>query len=154
MWGEGGIPENGKNPRNSRILPLETGWQAGSRSVRLVGVAMPVKTPRISMLSVRPLAVGRGFCFATDMIMVEGCRVGFMYRERPEGSLDSGWRFTAGIESRDYIVSPANLGMYDLNTVANVDPAVVPLLDAPPGSVFERDEGGLFVPVEEEEEVR
>lgn len=94
----------------------------------------------------RPLALGRGICFATNMIMIERCRVGFMYRETPEGSLDSGWRFTAGIESDDYIGSPDNLGIYDLNTLANADPSIVPLLDAPIGSAFQRNDDGLFEP--------
>ena len=38
-------------------------------------------------------------CFATDRILVDGCRVGYCYREEPEErdeNWDSGWRFTAG----------------------------------------------------------
>lgn len=32
-------------------------------------------------------------------------------------------------------------GIYDVNTIANYDPEVVPLLEAPVGSSFERKDG-------------
>lgn len=36
-------------------------------------------------------------CLATDRIMVDGSRIGYMYREEPDPDMpDSGWRFTAG----------------------------------------------------------
>ena len=37
-------------------------------------------------------------CIATDRIMVDGEKVGYMYRENPDFVGDSGWRFTAGDE--------------------------------------------------------
>jgi hypothetical protein len=38
--------------------------------------------------------------------------------------------------------------MYDVNTIANYDGDIVPLLDSPPGSAFERAEDGFgFIPV-------
>jgi len=92
------------------------------------------------------LATGYGACLATDMITVEGCQVIFMWREAPEEDVDSGWRFTAGIESQEYVDDPNNLGWYDVNTIANIDPDIIPFLDAPIGSAFERKDGiGEFV---------
>jgi hypothetical protein len=37
-------------------------------------------------------------CIASDRITVDGCKVGYMYREEPyqNGRPDSGWRFLAG----------------------------------------------------------
>ncbi|MFQ7750116.1 MAG: DUF2185 domain-containing protein, partial [Eubacteriales bacterium] len=32
-------------------------------------------------------------CIATSRITVEGCKVGYCYREKPDGDWDSGWRF-------------------------------------------------------------
>jgi hypothetical protein len=97
----------------------------------------------------RPLATGRGACFASDMILVEGLRVGYMYREVPDREIDSGWRFFAGPESQDYADNPDNFCMYDVNTVANYDPEIIPLLGAPEGSAFERSDGsGPFVEIE------
>jgi hypothetical protein len=110
---------------------------------------MPPKTLPSFRGTDRPFAVGRGFCFATDMVMVEGCRIGFMYREKPESPADSGWRFTAGIESREYIRSPHNLGMYDLELLVRTEPSIVPLLEAPVGSAFRRDDAGHLVPYRE-----
>lgn len=97
---------------------------------------------------VRPLAEGLGGCFATDMITVEGRKVGYMYREEPDFDADSGWRFTAGRESRAYMDDADNTGIYHVNLIANYDPDIVPFLDAPAGTAFERQgRAGRFVQV-------
>lgn len=88
---------------------------------------------------IQPLAKNRGGCFATDMITVEGRKVGYMYREEPRNDQDSGWIFTAGQESQDYMGDADNHGIYDVNTVANYDPDIIPFLDAPVGTAFERE---------------
>lgn len=88
-------------------------------------------------------------CFATDRIMVDGCKVGYMYREAPdEGRPDSGWRFTAGDESEAYMNDPNNASIYTLGIVANNDPEIIPLLDSPIGSAFYRDADGVVQPDE------
>jgi hypothetical protein len=89
---------------------------------------------------IRPLVENRGGCCATDRITVEGSKVGYMYRDEPASAQDSGWVFTAGDESQDYMDNSENHGIYDLNTIANFDPDVIPLLDAPPGTAFERQD--------------
>jgi hypothetical protein len=89
---------------------------------------------------IEPLATGMGACYASDRITVEGRKVGFMYREEPDTEIDSGWRFTAGDESQEYMDEPDNVNVYDVNTIANYDPAIVPHLMSPTGSAFERDE--------------
>ncbi len=89
---------------------------------------------------IRPIATGRGACCATDMITVDGRKVGRMYREKPDNDIDSGWRFLAGQESQEYLDEASNLAIYDVNTVANYDPEIIPFLDAPICSEFERDE--------------
>jgi hypothetical protein len=96
---------------------------------------------RLKAEDIKPLATGRGACFATDMITCNGKLVGFMYRAAPDGPEDSGWRFMAGLEDQDYMNDPANHDVYDVNTIANYDPSIVPLLDEPEGSVFERTPG-------------
>ena len=94
---------------------------------------------------IRPLVIGRGGCFATDHITVEGHHVGYCYRESPNFRNDSGWRFFSGQESDEYANDPANIAIYDVNTIANYDPEIIPLLDAPHGSAFARDRSGRFV---------
>jgi hypothetical protein len=97
------------------------------------------------------LAPNRGGCIATDMITVEGHKVGYMYREEPDNDIDSGWRFMSGRESPAYMDDAANLAVYDVNTVANYDPDIIPFLDSPVGSTFERADGtGAFAAVEDE----
>jgi hypothetical protein len=110
---------------------------------------MAKKQFALSADQIKPLAKGRGGCFATDMITVDGCKVGYMYREQPDNDIDSGWRFTAGIESQKYMDDANNLEIYDVNTVANYDPEIIPFLDAPIGSAFERKRRtGKFVEVQ------
>lgn len=85
---------------------------------------------------------GPNGCFVTDRIAVDGCPVGWCYREEPEtGFPDSGWRFFSGDESEGYIADIAHTGIYDLNTVCNLDPEILPLLDAPYRSAFVRENG-------------
>jgi hypothetical protein len=95
----------------------------------------------------REIAPGRGACVASDMILVGGSRVGYMYRESPDIDVDSGWRFFSGEESRDYMDDATNFAFYDINPVANYDPEIVPFLGAPIGSAFERDSSGEFVAI-------
>ena len=64
------------------------------------------------------------------------------YREPPDFPDDSGWRFFSGSESAEYLDDPAHTEIYDVNTIANYDAAILPLLDSPIGSAFERR--GLF----------
>ena len=83
-------------------------------------------------------------CIATNRITVEGCKVGYCYREKADGDWDSGWRFTAGDESEEYMDDPNNAGIYKLNTICNDDPDIIALLHTPAPCAFERDENGVF----------
>ena len=89
---------------------------------------------------------GADGCIATNRITVEGYKVGYCYREKPDGDWDSGWRFTAGDESEEYMDDPNNAGIYKLNTICNDDPDIIPLLHTPAPCAFARDENGVFQP--------
>ena len=95
------------------------------------------------------LAEGHGACLATDLITCNGQPVRFMYRETPDKDVDSGWRFTSGQESDEYMDDPVNSGIYDVNTIANYDPDIIPFLNMPIGCAFERDTNGQFIPVDD-----
>ena len=100
---------------------------------------------RIKGSDIRRLVPSMGGCLATDMIVVEGRLVGYMYREAPDNDLDSGWRFFAGIETPEYFEDLSHTAVYDVNTVVNYDPSVIPYLEAPIGSAFERlPDGAAF----------
>ena len=88
---------------------------------------------------IRPVAVGYGACIASDTITVRGEPVGFMYREAPDGPpADSGWHFLSGTESDEYMNDPRNFAFYNVNTIANYDPEIVPFLESPIGSAYAR----------------
>ena len=98
---------------------------------------------------IKPLVEGLGSCLATDRITVDGAPVGYTYREPPVDEYDSGWRFMAGDESDDYMDDGGNLGLFDVNTIANYDPDIVPLVFEAIGSAFGRnEETGVFEAVE------
>lgn len=87
-----------------------------------------------------------GYCYASDMITVEGMQVGYMYREEPDRNDDSGWRFFSGEESQQYADDASNFAIYDVNTIANYDKEIIPFLDYPTGTAFGRDPNtGKFI---------
>jgi hypothetical protein len=98
----------------------------------------------------RPLAEGRGGCIASDRITVTGERVGYMYREAPDESIGSGWHFFAGDESQEYCDNHQNFEIYNVNTIANYDPEIIPLLDKAIGTAWVRNAEGKF----EQEELK
>jgi len=92
-------------------------------------------------------------CFATNRIIVEGKKIGFMYRDIPKKDKeDSGWRFIAGDESSEYMADEKNFGLYDLNLLCNYDPDIIPFLNAEYGKAYYRDEQGIFREAENSEE--
>ena len=102
---------------------------------------MTEKRYKLAKDQIKPLAEKRGACIASDHIVVDGKKVGFMYRESPTNEVDSGWRFFSGEEDQAYVDDAENLAFYDVNTVANYDPAIIPHLDADIGSAFGRVAG-------------
>ena len=114
---------------------------------------MKKKHLKLSADQIETLIESTEGCIATDAITVDGALVGFMYREEPDFEDDSGWRFFSGKEPQAYIDNPDNLAIYDVNTIANYDGDIIPLLDAPSGAAYERDpETGEFVEVVLEDE--
>jgi hypothetical protein len=113
---------------------------------------MSTKKFALSATDIKSLAVGFGGCIATDMITVHGKPVGYMVREPTSRQYDSGWCFMAGDESQEYMDNPENHAIYDVNTIANYSPDIIPFLDSPPCSAFMRDaETGKLVQVLYEE---
>ena len=84
-----------------------------------------------------------GFCLVSNLISLEGEKIGFMYREELEEDAenDSGWRFLAGTEDQEYVDNDANSKVYEVETIADFDPAIIPYLNYPFGTELERIEG-------------
>jgi len=102
-----------------------------------------VKDFRIPAHLIRSIARGYGYCIASDRITVDGLPVGYAYREHPDSDGDSGWRFFSGDESQAYADVAENFEIYDVNTIANYDPEILPFLSLrPPSSIERPPEGG------------
>jgi hypothetical protein len=80
-----------------------------------------------------------GYCLASNLLMKKSKKVGYMYREKPGKNEDSGWRFFSGEEDQEYSDNPNNFKIYDVNTIANYSPDIVPLINSPYGTAFGRD---------------
>lgn len=92
-----------------------------------------------------------GFALAPKRLVDGRMKVRYMYREEPDNAHDSGWRFFAGDESDEHVNDPDNIGLYDVATIAAIDPDIVPYLNSPAGSAFEREEATKpFVAVSDE----
>lgn len=97
---------------------------------------------------IKQLTKNYGACIASDKITVEGYPIRFMYRNDPVDEVDSGWSFLSGFESEEYMEDADNHGVFDVNTIANYDESIIPLLDSPAGSAFEKTpESEIFVDV-------
>ena len=82
-----------------------------------------------------------GGCIATDKITVDGEIVDYMIREQPTFEADSGWQFFSGTETQEYIDDANNIAIYDVNTIANYDKAIIPYLKLPIAAKLERIKG-------------
>ena len=90
--------------------------------------------------------LGQRGCFVSDRVSVDGVLPCMIYREEPFKNFpDSGWRFFAGDESKEFSSDRNNSNIFTLNVIANYDPTIIPLLDAEVGTIFIRKEGGDFI---------
>lgn len=102
--------------------------------------------PMLDKNNLEPLVKSEKGCFVSDRISLDGVLPCMIYREEPFPNFpDSGWRFFAGDESKEYSANINNSNIFTLNVIANYDPTVIPLLDAPIGTVYMRKEGAEFV---------
>ena len=104
----------------------------------MIEIVMCTKNLKLPAEQLLDLVKNRGACRASDKITVDGFTISYMYREEPEFENDSGWRFFSGKETQAYVDNPANTGVYDVNTIANYDRAIIPYLELPIGTEVER----------------
>lgn len=95
---------------------------------------------------------GARHCRISKRIIKDGCTVGFCCREEPDSDdtgWDSGWYFEAGDEDEVYAGEDAEYGIYDLNTICNLYTELLPLLNSPYGTAFERNKRGRLVQIKD-----
>lgn len=80
-----------------------------------------------------------GYALASKRLVENNMKVRFMYREEPDNTSDSGWRFFSGDESDEYVNNPENIGLYSIETISQIDPDIIPLLCNEVGTAFERE---------------
>ena len=127
---------------------LEHGAQALVERLMQAKLLLPVLDPMREncFLPPKPLRlnwVGPDQCLATMRILEDGAPVGYCYREAPCNGQDSGWRFTAGDESDDYMEDPACSGVVPLERIAGCDADILPILETPAPCAFARGVKGL-----------
>ncbi len=61
----------------------------------------------------------------------------WMYREEPIGEFDSGWRIFADQDTEEFINTSGNIIPLEFNVLANLNPRVVEVYNAPVGADFE-----------------
>ncbi|MCW3463685.1 DUF2185 domain-containing protein [Chitinophaga nivalis] len=83
-----------------------------------------------------PVEMGGGII--TNKVSIDGMLIKYLYRETPSNEYDSGWRFFAGNETSEYLNDANNCKAYHLNTIANIDPTIIPYLNMPIGTELER----------------
>lgn len=79
-----------------------------------------------------------GYALAPKRLVENKLKVRFLYREEPDDASDSGWRFFSGDESDEFVNDPENIGLYDIETISQIDPDIIPLLNNDAGTAFER----------------
>lgn len=87
-----------------------------------------------------------GFVLATKMLVDGKRKVRYMYHEEVTNPQDSGWRFFCGDEDDEYVNNPNNIGIYDINTILEIDKSILPYLNCSAGIALEReDENAMFI---------
>lgn len=94
---------------------------------------------KIKAKDIKQYVSNYGGCLATKMITQKGKGVNYMYKEEPDNDVDSGWRFFSGFETDEYVNNPKNIEVYDVNTIVNYSPDIIPFLDIEKGYALERD---------------
>ncbi|NNC19112.1 DUF2185 domain-containing protein [Corallococcus exiguus] len=83
----------------------------------------------------------------TRFITENGEPIRFAERSKPAAEEDSGWLFTSGLETEEYMEESGNAVIVPLRPLLGRDKELDAILDAPVGAVFRR-EGNGFVPEE------
>ena len=71
-------------------------------------------------------------------LVADGGKVRFLYREEPDNEQDSGWRVFRGEESPEYADDPNNTVLVPLGSIVDRNEELKAVIEAPPGSAFER----------------
>lgn len=75
-----------------------------------------------------------GGCVCSNNVLNGAGRIKWCVREESKRPQDNGWVFLSDKDTDDFLSDAANMTVVDFNTVANLEPAIVKILDLPVGS--------------------
>ena len=108
--------------------------------------------------AVLPDWAGPLFCYASDRVAQDGCKVRLMDRlvpEREDMGWESGWAFYSGDEEDVYgegeEYDDPHCGFYDIRDICRIDPDLVPFLNLPYGTTKMRGRDGAWYEVTRED---
>ncbi|KQM40436.1 DUF2185 domain-containing protein [Microbacterium sp. Leaf203] len=86
-----------------------------------------------------------GASIASRRVLDGSAPLKWAVREAPSNPSDNGWRFFSEIDDESYLGDPSNLEVASFNTIAAIEPAVIPLLNMPVGTdlAIIRDRGAI-----------
>ena len=99
------------------------------------------------------------FCYASDRVAQDGCKVQIMDRlfpEREDMGWESGWAFYSGDEGDVYGEGDeyyeSHCGFYDIRDICRIDPDIIRFLNLPYGTMQMRGEDGAWYEVIRDDE--
>lgn len=73
-------------------------------------------------------------CIASNNLLSEKGELKWCFRESPINSMDSGWRFLSDIDTDEYLADANNSSVCDLNSVIQIEPAILSIINLPVGT--------------------
>lgn len=95
-------------------------------------------------MSVPDFVPSSGASVVSRRIMDKTARLRWLVRNAPITPQDNGWRFFSELDDDAYAADPDNFEIASFNSVASIEPAVIPVLHLPVGTDLElvRDDTG------------
>lgn len=124
---------------------------ADGRLVRVrIDLGSDETVKRMEAVEERYFGIFAQFAIVSRRVLDDGRPVGFLYREAPDNSVDSGWRVFAGDESRAYTNKAGNAQAVPLRELVDRDKALEEIFRTPAPCAFERRKPDKpFKPVED-----
>jgi Uncharacterized protein conserved in bacteria len=87
-----------------------------------------------------------GGCVVSNNIINKKGDLKWCVREKSLNKADNGWRFLSDIDTEEFLNSPANMSVWDFNTIAEIEPAILLIYNMPIGTdiTLNREDGKIF----------
>jgi hypothetical protein len=125
------------------IYPVMRDLDADGRLLRVrLDLGSDETVRRMEAVEERWFGIFAQFAIVSRRVLDDGRPVGFLYREAPDNSVDSGWRVFAGDESRAYTDNADNAQAVPLRELLGRDKALEEIFRTPAPCAFERRKPG------------